>query len=51
MATAQTYIDKQALFDLRVLNTYGYTQEAVDVLGAQPGIRGQPRAPYPSTRF
>lgn len=38
MATAQTYIDKQALFDLRVLNTYGYTQEAVDVLGAQPGI-------------
>lgn len=38
MATAQTYIDKQALFDLRVLNTYGYTQEAVDALGAQPGI-------------
>ncbi len=38
MATAQSYIDKQALFDLRVLNTYGYTREAVDALGAQPGI-------------
>ena len=38
LATAQTYIDQQALFDLRVLNTYGYTQEAVEALGEQPGI-------------
>ena len=38
MATAQTYIDKQALFDFRVLNTYGYTQEDVEALGQQPGI-------------
>lgn len=38
MATAQTYIDQQALFDLRILNTYGWTDEAVKALGAQPGI-------------
>ncbi|MFR8333486.1 MAG: hypothetical protein ACLU9S_14930 [Oscillospiraceae bacterium] len=38
MATAQTYIDKQALFDFRVLNTYGYSQEDVEALGQQPGI-------------
>lgn len=38
MATAQTYLDKQALFDFRVLNTYGYTQEDVEALGQQPGI-------------
>ena len=38
MATAQDYIDTQALFDLRVLNTYGYTREAVETLAQQPGI-------------
>lgn len=38
MATAQAYVDEQALFDLRVMNTYGYTAADVEALGSVPGI-------------
>ncbi len=38
LATAQRYVDDQALFDFRVLNTYGYTQEAVEALSGAPGV-------------
>lgn len=38
LATAQQYVDGQSLFDFRVLNTYGYTQRAVEALSAAPGV-------------
>lgn len=38
-ATAQRYVDAQALFDLRVMNTYGWTQEDVEEYRLLPGIR------------
>lgn len=38
LATAQRYVDDQVLFDFRVLNTYGYTQEAVAALSGAPGV-------------
>lgn len=38
MATAQKYVDQQAMYDLRVLNTYGYTQSDVEALAAIPGV-------------
>lgn len=38
LATAQDYIDRQDLFDFRVLNTYGYTQSDVEDLEAHPEI-------------
>lgn len=50
LKTGQDYMNRQNLFDLRVLNTYGFTGEAVDRLG--PGARGSPvpKEASPSTR-
>ena len=39
LATAQDYIDGQAMFDFRIMNTYGYTQADVEALGLVEGIR------------
>lgn len=39
LATAQEYVDNQALFDLRILNPYGFTQEEVEALGQRPELR------------
>lgn len=38
MATAQKFVEEQAMFDLRVMNTYGYTQDHVDALARVPGV-------------
>lgn len=38
LKTGQDYMNRQNLFDLRVLNTYGFTGEAVDRLAREPGV-------------
>lgn len=39
LSTLQEYVDSQAMFDLRVLNPYGFTQEEVEALGRRPELR------------
>ncbi len=38
IATGQQYMDRQAMFDLRVLNTYGWTADQVEKLRELPGV-------------
>ncbi len=39
LKTLQDYVDHQALFDLRIVNPYGFTQEEVEALGQRPELR------------
>ena len=38
IATGQEYMDEQNMFDLRLLSTYGWTQEQVDQIAAMQGV-------------
>ncbi|MBR2048431.1 MAG: FtsX-like permease family protein [Oscillospiraceae bacterium] len=38
IATVQKYTDRQNMFDLQVMNSYGWTPESVEVLSGVPGI-------------
>ena len=38
IATVQKYTDQQNMFDLQVMNSYGWTQENVEAMGRIPGI-------------
>ena len=38
IATVQKYTDEQNMFDLQVMNTYGWTEDDVFALGQTPGI-------------
>ena len=38
VATGQRYMDQQNMFDLRLMNAYGWTQEHVDAAKSLPGL-------------
>ena len=38
VATGQKYMDAQNMFDLRILNTYGWTQKEVDAIAGLEGV-------------
>lgn len=38
--TGQQYMDKQNMFDLRLLSTYGWTQKEVDAVAQMAGVSG-----------
>ena len=38
VATGQKFTDEQNMFDLRLLNTYGWTQEDVDAVAEMEGV-------------
>ncbi len=40
LLTGQKYLDKQNMFDLRLLSTYGWTQADVDAVAQLPGVTG-----------
>ena len=39
VATGQVFTNKQNMFDFRLLNTYGWTQDEVDALVNMEGVR------------
>ncbi len=38
VATGQKFMDQQHMFDLRILNTYGWTQKEVDAIAGMDGV-------------
>ena len=38
--TGQKYLEKQNMFDLRLISTYGWTQTEVDAVAKMPGVTG-----------
>ena len=38
VATGQRHMDQQNMFDLRLMNSYGWTQEQVDAIAQLPGL-------------
>ena len=38
VATGQVFMDEQKMFDLRLMNSYGWTEEYLDEIAALPGV-------------